>query len=116
MPTPVPATSASAGGAHDVQPRECKNWMLKPEMYATAQITVEQRRALAIPRNAILHLGEQTVVFLDLGEKEGTQRFERVPVWVDEGESSNWLVVQRGLSIGQRIVTNGAIKLAANLQ
>ena len=36
--------------------------MLKPEMYATAQITVEQRRALAIPRNAILPLGEQTVV------------------------------------------------------
>jgi hypothetical protein len=38
-----------------------------------------------------------------------------VPVSVDEGESSDWLVVDRGLTAGQTIVTSGAIKLAANL-
>jgi hypothetical protein len=42
-------------------------------------------------------------------------KYERVPVSVDEGESSDWLVVQHGLDAGQKVVTSGAIKLAANL-
>jgi cobalt-zinc-cadmium efflux system membrane fusion protein len=92
-----------------------KDRMLKPEMYATAQISVEQRRALAIPRNAILRLGDQTVVFVQKSDENGTVKYERMPVSVDEGESSDWLVVQHGLEAGQRIVVSGAIKLAANL-
>ena len=92
-----------------------KDRMLKPEMYATAQISVEQRRALAIPRNAILRLGDQTVVFLQVSDDGKTIKYERVPVSVDEGESSDWLVVQHGLEAGQKVVVSGAIKLAANL-
>jgi cobalt-zinc-cadmium efflux system membrane fusion protein len=88
---------------------------LKPEMYATVQISVEQRRALAIPRNSVLRLGEQTVVFVEKGEEQGRIKYERVPVMVDEGESSDWLVVQRGLTVGQRIVVNGAILLSQML-
>jgi cobalt-zinc-cadmium efflux system membrane fusion protein len=89
--------------------------LLKPEMYATVQISVEHQRALAIPRNAVLRLGDQTVVFVDKGEDQGKMRFERVPVGVDEGESSDWLVVQRGLVVGQRVVVSGAILLSQML-
>ncbi len=89
--------------------------LLKPEMYATVQLSVEERRAMAIPRESILRLGDATVVFLQVGESDGKVRFERVPVTVDEGESSNWLVVQHGLELGQKIVTNGAILLSAKL-
>ncbi len=89
--------------------------LLKPEMYATVQLSVEERRAMAIPRQSILRLGDSTIVFLQVGETDGKVRFERVPVTVDEGESSNWLVVQHGLELGQNIVTSGAILLSAKL-
>jgi cobalt-zinc-cadmium efflux system membrane fusion protein len=92
-----------------------KDRMLKPEMYATAQISVDQRKALAIPRNSILRLGDQTVVFIENGEENGHVKYERVPVAVDEGESSNWLVVQHGLTAGQKVVTANAMTLAASL-
>jgi membrane fusion protein, heavy metal efflux system len=88
---------------------------LRPEMYATVQISVDQKRALAIPRNALLRLGEYKVVFIEVGEGEGRARFERVPVDVDEGESSPWLEVKHGLSPGQRIVVSGAILLSQKL-
>jgi cobalt-zinc-cadmium efflux system membrane fusion protein len=87
---------------------------LKPEMYVTVQITVDQKRVVAIPRSAFLRLGEQTVVFVERGSApDGRVRYERVPVSVeDEGEGSNWLPVTHGVTKGTPIVTAGAILLA----
>jgi membrane fusion protein, heavy metal efflux system len=89
--------------------------LLRPEMYATMQISVDQKRALAIPRNALLRLGEYKVVFVQVGDDPGRVRFQRVPVDVDEGESSPWLEVKRGLESGQKVVVNGAILLSQKL-
>lgn len=87
---------------------------LKPEMFATVRISVDVKKAMAIPRSAVLRLGDQTVVFVHRGEKSGKQRYERVPVTVDEGEGSKWLTVSHsdGLEIGNEIVTQGAILLS----
>jgi cobalt-zinc-cadmium efflux system membrane fusion protein len=87
---------------------------LKPEMYATVEITVDQKRVVAIPRAAFLRLGDQTVVFVEKGESpDGQMQYQRVPVAVeDEGEGSNWLPVTKGLVKGMRVVTSGAILLA----
>jgi membrane fusion protein, heavy metal efflux system len=89
---------------------------LRPMMYATVQISVDQKKALAIPRDSLLRLGDQKVVFVKLGESDGLVKFKRMPVDVDEGESSQWLEVKKGLDVGQKIVTAGAILLAANLE
>jgi cobalt-zinc-cadmium efflux system membrane fusion protein len=89
--------------------------LLRPMMYATVQISVDQKRALAIPRNALLRLGEYKVVFTQVGESDGWVRFARVPVDVDEGEASRWLEVRHGLEAGQRVVINGAILLSSML-
>jgi cobalt-zinc-cadmium efflux system membrane fusion protein len=89
--------------------------LLRPEMYATVQISVDQKKALAIPRNALLRLGEYKVVFIRLGESDGHVAFERLPVDVDEGESSPWLEVKHGLEPGQNIVVNGGILLSQKL-
>ena len=89
--------------------------LLRPMMYATVQISVDQRRALAIPRSALLRLGEYKVVFTQVGESEGRIRFARVPVDVDEGESSPWLECKHGLVAGQKVVVNGAILLSSML-
>lgn len=89
--------------------------LLRPQMYATVHISVDRERALAIPRNALLRLGEEKVVFIAVGEGEGRVRFQRVVVEVDEGEASPWLVVKKGLTPGQKLVVNGAILLSSKL-
>jgi cobalt-zinc-cadmium efflux system membrane fusion protein len=89
--------------------------LLRPEMYATVKISVAYKRALAIPRDALLRLGEYRVVFLELGEGDGRVKFERVPVDVEEGESSAWLEVKHGLNPGQRVVVSGASFLSQKL-
>jgi cobalt-zinc-cadmium efflux system membrane fusion protein len=89
--------------------------MLRPLMYATVQISVEREKTLAVPRNALLRLGEEIVAFVDVDETADRVRFQRVVVDVDEDESSPWLVVRSGLQSGQKIVVNGAILLSQNL-
>jgi RND family efflux transporter MFP subunit len=87
--------------------------LLKPEMYATVSIAVGERRELAIPRSALLRLGDQTVVFVEVGTSPtGSLRFERRPVAVDEDEGGDYLPVTHGLTRGERVVTSGAIQLA----
>jgi membrane fusion protein, heavy metal efflux system len=88
---------------------------LRPMMYATVQISVDQKKALAIPRNALLRLGDSKVVFIETANTSSRVTFRRVDVDVDEGESSPWLEVKRGLSDGQRVVVNGGILLSSML-
>jgi cobalt-zinc-cadmium efflux system membrane fusion protein len=89
--------------------------LLRPEMYATLRLSVAHKRALAIPPDALLRLGEYRVVFLELGEGDGRMKFERVPVDVEEGESSAWIEVKHGLTSGQRVVVSGASLLSQKL-
>jgi cobalt-zinc-cadmium efflux system membrane fusion protein len=89
---------------------------LKPEMYATAALSVDQQRALALPRTAILHLGDQTMVFVDLGKSsDGRLRLERRPVSVNEELGGDYLPVIRGISAGERVVSVGAVLLSGML-
>jgi cobalt-zinc-cadmium efflux system membrane fusion protein len=92
---------------------ENKDFSLKPEMYATLFISVDERKALAIPRGSLLRLGEQTAVFVEKGTApDGRHVFLRTPVSVDESEGSKWLPVAHGLEKGTRIVTEGGILLS----
>lgn len=89
---------------------------LKPEMYATAALAVDQQRSLALPRSAILHLGDQTMAFVDLGKaSDGRLRFERRPLSVNEELGGDYLPVIRGISAGEKVVTSGAILLSGML-
>jgi cobalt-zinc-cadmium efflux system membrane fusion protein len=86
---------------------------LKPEMYATAALAVDQQRTLALPRSAILHLGDQTMVFIELGKAaDGRVRFERRPVSVNEELGGDYLPVIRGIAAGEKVVTTGSILLS----
>ena len=89
---------------------------LKPEMYATAALAVDQQRALALPRSAILHLGDKTMAFIDLGKApDGRLRFERRTVSVNEELGGDYLPVVRGILSGEKVVTSGAILLSGML-
>ena len=88
--------------------------LLRPLMYATVQISVDQQDTLAIPRNALLRLGEDKSVFVEVGESGGYVHFKRFIVDVDEGEGSPWLTVKKGVSLGDKLVVNGGILLSQN--
>jgi cobalt-zinc-cadmium efflux system membrane fusion protein len=91
--------------------------LLKPEMYATVAISVEQRKALAVPKGSVLRLGADTVVFVQQPNvPDGRMRFQKLPVSVDEGEGSQWLPVTKGLEPGMTIVTSGSVLLSGMLQ
>ena len=89
---------------------------LKPEMYASVALAVDRQRALALPRSALLHLGDQTMVFVELGKApDGRVRFERRPIAVSEEMGGDFLPVIRGLDAGERVVTQGAVVLSGML-
>lgn len=85
---------------------------LRPEMYATVEISVDRKHVLAIPRTAVLRVGDHKIVFVEVERKADMVKFRQVPVDVDEGEGNPMLEVKHGLSPGQRIVTDGAVLLS----
>jgi RND family efflux transporter MFP subunit len=88
---------------------------LRPMMYATVAIGVDATKALAIPRAAIVRMGEYKVVFVLAGEADGLVHFERLPVDVDESASASYVAVKHGVESGQRVVVNGAAVLEQRL-
>ena len=88
---------------------------LRPMMYATVAISVDQRKAVALPRSAIVRLGEYKVVFVQLGESAGRRQFERLPVDVDDGESGAYVEVKHGVELDQKVVINGGAALSQKL-
>ena len=89
---------------------------LKPEMYATVTLPVPRLLALAVPRGALLRLGDQTVAFVEVGKTgDGRLRFERRPVVVSEELGGAYFPVVRNLAKGERIVVAGAALLSGML-
>ena len=87
---------------------------LKPEMYATIAISVDQRKSLAIFHDSLVRLGDSTVVFVDGGPApDNKTKFIRRPVIVDEGEGGPWLPLQHSeLNKGDKVVTAGAVLIS----
>ena len=89
---------------------------LKPGMFATVTLPVARQCTLAIPRGALLRLGDRTMVFVELGKtRDGRLRFERRPVVVNEDLGGKYLPVVRNLAKGERIVVSGVTQLSGML-
>ena len=88
---------------------------LKPEMYATVRIAAtEPRKSIAVPRDAVVRLGDQAVVFVQQGAApDGRARFERLPVSVDETAPGSFIPVEHGIEAGAKIVVSGSQVLAS---
>ena len=88
---------------------------LLPEMYATVSIETPGRRALAIPRSAIVQVGEERVVFVQTGQNEsGLLKFERRRVVLDDSDSDP-VPVKMGLAAGEPVVVSGALLMSGML-
>ena len=88
---------------------------LKPEMYVTAGVTLGARQGLAVPRTAVLRLGDRSIVFVQVGSTEtGLLRFAPRPVTTGASEG-DWIEVSHGLAPGEPIVTDGGILLSSQV-
>lgn len=86
--------------------------LLKPEMYATVMIDIGGPTALALPRTALLRLGDHTVVFTRDGQApSGKERFVRRTVVTQDEEPGDLVAVTAGLKAGEEVVTKGAVLL-----
>jgi cobalt-zinc-cadmium efflux system membrane fusion protein len=87
--------------------------LLKPEMYQIVTISAPAKAILAIPRSAVLRLGDETVVFVAAGQRaDGKVVFKRRRVVVNEEETGDLIPVLDGLKSGDTIVVEGSIFLA----
>ena len=88
---------------------------LLPEMYATVTIATPGRKALVVPRSAVLHVGEGRVVFVQAGTTEnGLLRFQRRRVVLEEAQG-DLVPVKSGLQAGDAVVVSGALLLSGML-
>jgi Cu(I)/Ag(I) efflux system membrane fusion protein len=83
-----------------------RDFILKPEMYANAEIEIDAGRKLAVPDEAVLDSGLRKVVFLDKGEG----RFEPAEVKIGN-KFDGYYEVLAGLSPGERILASAGFLL-----
>ena len=83
-----------------------RDFILKPEMYANAEIEINAGRKLAVPDEAVLDSGLRKVVFLDKGEG----RFEPAEVKIGN-KFDGYYEVLAGLSPGERILASAGFLL-----
>jgi Cu(I)/Ag(I) efflux system membrane fusion protein len=81
---------------------------LRPEMYANVELRAGRGLRTVVPQSAVLHAGERSFVFLDLGA--GRFRPQRVEVGMRIGDR---VEILSGLEPGQRIVTSGTFLVAS---
>jgi len=88
---------------------------LSPEMYATVSISTPSRTLLAVPRGAVLHAGDERIVFVQSGTTEnGLLKFQRRRIQVEETDSDP-VPVKSGVVAGDRVVVSGAVLLSGVL-
>jgi Cu(I)/Ag(I) efflux system membrane fusion protein len=97
-----------------------KEWKLLPEMSVTTQIEIQMGEKLAIPKEAVIHTGNKTIVFIaasngrfiprliKIGQNGNVPGGDTVP-----GEDSDYYEVLSGLSEGEIVVTNGNFLIAS---
>jgi len=90
---------------------------LKPEMYATAQITAPLKgysKEMVIPKSAVLWTGKRSIVYVKQ-PNTSTSAFKLREVVLGPSLGDQY-VIMSGLENGEEIVTNGAFTVDASAQ
>jgi len=98
---------------------------LKPEMYVTTEIFTGTKSALAVPKEAVVRLADQTVVFKQISKviesKEeaeshpGIVRFQAVPVVIGNEDDHFSEIIGNTLHEGDLVVAKGTILMSSSL-
>jgi multidrug efflux pump subunit AcrA (membrane-fusion protein) len=90
--------------------------LLRPEMAPVLSVTLPGHHHLAVPRQAVLRLGDDIVVFVAAGRApDGLQVFKRRRVVVGDDRASGLVPILEGLVPGEAIAVKNAIFLVGLL-
>lgn len=89
--------------------------LLRPETYGAVSIAAPSRRAVTVPRDALLRLGDELDVFVEVPRTaDGHVPFRRRAVLADEQVSGDVVPILAGLQTGERVAARGSIFLVGN--
>jgi cobalt-zinc-cadmium efflux system membrane fusion protein len=89
---------------------------LRPDMFATVRVHVEALPGYGVNPDAVVRLGQQTMVFLDEGESPThLRRFRAYPVLADEGDGDKLVRILSGPPKGSKVVVKNAKRLSSYL-
>ncbi|TMA26043.1 MAG: efflux RND transporter periplasmic adaptor subunit [Deltaproteobacteria bacterium] len=89
--------------------------LLRPEMYEVVTIAAPARRAVTVPRDALLRLGDEIDVFVEQPRtNDGRVTFRRRAVVANERFPGDEVPVLAGLQPGERVAARGSIFLVGN--
>jgi cobalt-zinc-cadmium efflux system membrane fusion protein len=91
--------------------------LLKPEMYERVDIAVPGKQMLVVPRNALLRVDGETVVFVQTGERkpDGGVVFKRRKVTARLDDNAPLVPVLAGLQAGEVVAVDHALMLLGML-
>ena len=85
-----------------------KNGLLRPDMYANADIKVNMGERILIPESAVIFSGKKRIVFIDLGNGK------LKPISIKTGlQNEDFIEVVSGLEIDDKVVSSGHFLIAA---
>jgi cobalt-zinc-cadmium efflux system membrane fusion protein len=94
---------------------ENRDRLLRPETYGVVTIAAPARRAVTVPRDALLRLGDEIDVFVEAPRTaDGRVPFRRRAVLADEQVPGDLVPVLAGLRTGERVAVRGSIFLVGN--
>jgi membrane fusion protein, copper/silver efflux system len=76
------------------------SFQLKPDMFVNLKLKIQLGPSLAVPEDSVLDTGTQQYVFVDKGQGYLEPRSVKVG-----GEAMGYVVIESGLSAGERVVT-----------
>ena len=91
--------------------------LLKPEMYEALKISIPGKHVLAIPRPALMRVGNETLVFVATGQRrpDGSVVFKRRKVVANEAVAGDLLPVLSGLTVGEFVAVDHSVLLLGML-
>ncbi len=85
-----------------------KDGLLRPDMYANADIKVNMGERMLIPESAVIFSGKKRIVFIDLGNGK------LKPISIKTGlQNDDFIEVVSGLKIDDKVVSSGQFLIAA---
>jgi cobalt-zinc-cadmium efflux system membrane fusion protein len=91
--------------------------LLKPDMYEALKISVPGKNVLAIPRSALLRVGNDTVAFVEPGQRraDGSVVFKQRKIVANEALQGELVPVISGLRAGEIVAVDHAVLLLGML-
>ena len=81
-------------------------------MYEVVTVSIPAKHLMAVPREAILRQGSETIAFVKAGaSNDGGARFKRRVVKVSEQSPKGLVPIAGGLKPGEDVVVDGAVFL-----